>query len=256
MWSTTDAPCRCAGWLLRAAKVFSPEATHCALLSQVQPLIPPGTSVTFLGDGEFDGIDLQEQLRQAHWHYVCRTASNILLSAGGDAFHVADLGPARGEVLALTPAWMTKKQYGPISIPAVWEQQYEQPIYLVTNMLDLDTALKSYRKRGHIETFFSDQKSRGFHIHKSHLSDPARLSRLLIAACLAYVWLVYLGVCALRDGWMQQLHRVHRCDLSLFRLGMRLLARCLKEYIPIPEGLIVPAILPAARIQTPNKKAA
>jgi hypothetical protein len=27
-----------------------------------------------------------------------------------------------------------------------------------------------------IETFFSDQKSRGFNIHKSHLSDTVRLT--------------------------------------------------------------------------------
>lgn len=31
-----------------------------------------------------------------------------------------------------------------------------------------------YAKRFRIETFFSDQKSRGFHLHKSHLSDPVR----------------------------------------------------------------------------------
>jgi len=48
-----------------------------------------------------------------------------------------------------------------------------------------------YQKRFRIETFFSDQKSRGFHIHKSHISDPRRLSRLLIAACVAYLWIVY-----------------------------------------------------------------
>ena len=41
-----------------------------------------------------------------------------------------------------------------------------------------------------IETFFSDQKSRGFYLCHSHLSDPARLCRLLIATCLAYYWLV------------------------------------------------------------------
>ena len=40
-------------------------------------------------------------------------------------------------------------------------------------------------------SYFSDQKSRGFHLHKSHISDPQRLSRLLIAACLAYIWIVY-----------------------------------------------------------------
>jgi len=46
-------------------------------------------------------------------------------------------------------------------------------------------------KRFRIATFFSDQKSRGFHMHKSHLSAVQRLSRLFIAACLAYIWIVY-----------------------------------------------------------------
>ena len=84
-------------------------------------------------------------------------------------------------------------------------------------------------------------------MHKSHLSEPARLMRLLMASCLAYIWLVYLGVCALRDGWLKRLHRQDRCDLSLFRLGLRLLARCLKDDIPIPEGFLVPVqMLPQA----------
>jgi hypothetical protein len=75
--------------------------------------------------------------------------------------------------------------------------------------------------------------------------------RLLIASCLAYIWLVYLGVCALRDGWLQRLHRQDRCDLSLFRLGVRLLARCLKDHLPIPQGLLVPAVFPSK----PSRKA-
>ena len=110
--------------------------------------------------------------------------------------------------------------------------------------------MQLYKKRAHIETFFSDQKSRGFNIDKSHLSDPKRVSRLLIASCLAYLWLVYLGVCATQEDWMQLLHRRDRCDLSLFRLGLRLLARCLKEQIPIPSGLLVPPALPRAFIRT------
>ena len=43
-----------------------------------------------------------------------------------------------------------------------------------------------YTKRSWIETFFSEQKSRGFNLHKSHISEPARLARLMIASCLAY----------------------------------------------------------------------
>src|SRR5206468_9593418 len=132
------------------------------------------------------------------------------------------------------------------STPRGAHPQYQEPIYLVTNMVDLDMAVQLYKKRAHIETFFSDQKSRGFQIHKSHLGDPRRLCRLLIASCLAYLWLVYLGVCAVRDDWMQRLHWQDRYDLSLFRLGLRLLARALKDHIPIPDGFLVPAMLPTS----------
>ncbi len=98
--------------------------------------------------------------------------------------------------------------------------------------------------------------SRAFHLHKSHLRDPARLARLLIAACLAYLWVVYLGVCALRDAWLKRLHRQDRCDLSLFRLGLRLLARCLKDDLPIPDGFLVPALLPHKPVRQPLNRAA
>jgi DDE family transposase len=118
----------------------------------------------------------------------------------------------------------------------------------------LDLAVEMYKKRAHIETFFSDQKSRGFQIHKSHLNEPARLCRLLIASCLAYIWVVYLGVCALQDDWMEVVHRTDRCDLSLFRLGVRLLSRCLSEDIPIPKGFLVPAELPITLVRTFHKQ--
>ena len=91
-----------------------------------------------------------------------------------------------------------------------------------------------YEKRFRIETFFSDQKSRGFHIHKSHMSDVQRLSRLLIAACLAYIWIVYLGSVCEAGGWKPVIHRRKRCDLSLFPLGLRFLNHLLNEEMPIP----------------------
>jgi hypothetical protein len=234
-------------WVVVAAKKgHFPEATHRALLAQVHQIMPPDATVIFLGDGEFDGVDLQADRRGYGWAYVCRTASSILITAYGVEFHVADVDPQPGDWLAVTPAWMTAEQYGPISLLAVWEPACPHPIFLVTNLPDLDAAVAHYRKRAQIETFFSDQKSRGFHIHKSHLSDPARVARLLLASCLAYLWIVYLGVCAIRDDWLKPLHRHDRCDLSLFRLGLRLLARCLKEDLPIPDGFLVPDVVPTA----------
>src|SRR5262245_41714583 len=77
--------------VVRAPKGHFPEATHRALLAQLQSIMPKDAQVTFLGDGEFDGVDLQADLRTSGWRYVCRTASNILVCAYRVQFHVADL---------------------------------------------------------------------------------------------------------------------------------------------------------------------
>ena len=171
--------------VVKGKKGHFPQETHCALLAQIKQLIPAGAEVTVLGDGEFDGTTFQAALRTLKWTYVCRTAPNLLMMVEGRQFSIGAMAPERGEKLAVRPAWLTAEQYGPVSVLAVWEEAYEEPLYLVTTMPDLEAALALYRKRAHIETFFSDQKSRGFHLHKSHLSDPERLTRLLIASCLA-----------------------------------------------------------------------
>ena len=242
--------------VVEGQKGHFPQATPWALLAQIQPLIPSTAEVTFLGDGEFDGTALQALLRQYHWQYVCRTAPNILMTVAGKTRPLGNMAPERGELLAVRPAWITAEEYGPVSILAIWEATYDAPLSLVTTMADLAAALAAYRKRAQIETFFSDQKSRGVHIHKSHLSDPKRLARLLIAACWAYLWLVYLGACALRETWLKRLQRQDRCALSLFRRGLRLLARCLTDALPIPAGFLVPVSLPSKPIRRSLKQAA
>lgn len=244
-------------WIVvKGKKGHFPETMHCALLKQLQPLVPPAAEVIVLGDGEFDGCDFQALMRQFGWQYVVRTASNVSMRVYGYDYTVGSMAPERGELLGVRPAWMTAARYGPVSILALWEQGNDAPLYLVTNMADVDAAFTAYRKRAHIETFFSDQKSRGFNIDRSHVSDPNRLMRLLIASCLAYLWVVYLGVCVLRDGWLKVLHRKERCDLSLFQLGLRLLARCLKDALPIPDGFLVPHVLPDKAVRQSIRVAA
>ena len=54
------------------------------------------------------------------------------------------------------------------------------------------------------------------------------------AACLAYIWIVYLGSLGEKDGWREIMHRRKRCDLSLFQLGLRVLEHFFNEELPIP----------------------
>jgi hypothetical protein len=134
---------------------------------------------------------------------------------------------------------VTGNQYGPVQVIAYWDADEEASIYLVTNLTDAAQSVRHYLNRAHSETFFSDQKSRGFHLDKSHLSNPARVARLLIATCLAYLWIVFLGTESHKQNLVGFLHRTDRCDLSLFQLGLRYLHHLLKEGLPIPVRFLV-----------------
>ena len=226
--------------VVQGSKGHFPEEMHCQLVETLKPLLPEESDVIFLGDGEFDGNQLQADIANNDWEYVCRTAKNRLIDDEGDQFTLGEILLRPGECLSLADVLVIQDEYGPVLVVAWWRRDAKEPIYLVSNMALAEEACYWYGKRFRIETFFSDQKSRGFHLQKSHLSDPERISRLLIAACLAYIWVIYLGVIAKRDQWVAIIHRPDRCDLSLFQLGLDLLEHFLNESLPIPVAFHLP----------------
>jgi hypothetical protein len=67
-------------WLVvEGCKGHLPECVHLDLLSQLQAILPQNCQAIFLGDGEFDGIELQAALQALGLRYVCRTAKNAQL---------------------------------------------------------------------------------------------------------------------------------------------------------------------------------
>ncbi|MBL7163866.1 MAG: transposase [Anaerolineales bacterium] len=187
-------------WLVvEGSKGHLPETLHLELLEMLQLVLPEDCQTIFLGDGEFDGVELQAALQSLDWAYVCRTAKNVLLHEEGNfAFTGLLLRP--GDCVSIPNTFFTAQAYGPVTVIGWWKKSYKEPIYLVTNFELVDEACYWYEKRFQIETFFSDEKSRGFNLHKSHLSDPDRLARLMVAACLAYLWIIYLGGHSLKVG--------------------------------------------------------
>lgn len=182
--------------MVKGKKGHFPEDTHIALAKKVHDMLPdPAPKVVFLGDGEFDGINLQSTLNEWGWAYVCRTANNIKIFIDNEEFEINTLTQLlpQGSHNSAKDVLFTKKKYGPVTVIGWWAEDNEEPIYLVTNMESASLACRYYSKRFRIETFFSDQKSREFDIEKSHLSDPDRLSRLMMAACLAYIWIIFFG---------------------------------------------------------------
>ena len=181
-------------WRVRQSpKGHCPEDLHIALVELVSELIPAGATVVFLGDGECDGTELQATLTEAGWLYACRTSKGNTAMWEGETFALALMGASikPGRLIELKDVHVTHDAYGPVLLLCGWAKGYAEPLYIVSNMASAEEAMRYYHKRFRIETFFSDQKSRGFNMQKSRLTDPQRLSRLFIASCLAYIWVVY-----------------------------------------------------------------
>src|SRR6266540_7168063 len=149
--------------VVKGKKGHLPQHVHCALIRQLREVIPAQATVLVLGDGEFDGAELQAAIRAAKWDYACRTASNITIYAADRVFTVGDLPLQRGEAVAIADVEMTAARYGPILLIGVWEEAHDEPIYLITSLTDAQCAIESYRLRFRIECMFAEHKSRGFH---------------------------------------------------------------------------------------------
>jgi hypothetical protein len=152
-----------------------------------------------------NGTELQQTLDGFGWKYVSRTSSNITIYINEEPFQIQIL-PAmlpKGHCRGRRNCQITHKKYGPVTAVAWWGDDQKEPLFLVTNFLSASKACDYYAMRFTIETFFSDQKSRGFNIDKSHLSCPKRLTRLMYASCLAYLWIIFFWYLGIGDRFVQ-----------------------------------------------------
>lgn len=225
-------------WLVvKGKKGHLAQTHHLELVQQVYELVGQTVKVVVLGDGEFDGIGLLARFEEYGWRYVSRTASNAVVYDGSLTLHFVGLGVSESGIVSIPKAYFTKERYGPLLAVAVWEKGYKHPLYLVSNLSKPYQVAAYYKRRFRIETFFSDSKTRGFRLDKSHLSDPDRVGRLLRGAVLAYWWLTYLGVEGRERDWDKLVHRASRTDLSFFQLGWRILSEFLRCNWAVPFGL-------------------
>lgn len=230
-------------WLVRSApKGHFPQDMHVALINQVAQLIDSiidcPCKVTLLGDGEFDGNDLQQACLGHDWDYVLKTSKNLLIADNPEMENknrFDDLLPTLGtNHLFLPNMYITKQGYGLVNLVYWHDKRYQNPLYLLTNLEYAPMVKSFYRKRYLIETLFGDIKSRGFNIAKTKISTPLTITHLLIVACLAFIQAVLFEFEARRSRHLSRFCRKDRInDLSVFQLGFRGLIFYIKHNLPI-----------------------
>src|SRR6266496_3219404 len=197
--------------------------TQIGLLKRIQPVLPDPTQlrISFFGDAEFRAVELQRFCQEQHWHWQVGVKSDTLYQdARGVWKTLRSIPIQRGGRRYIQQILLTEQYaFGPVNLIIDWNATEDQPRYWVLDQKADRHAWRRGRKRFWIEPTNRDLKSAGFDLEQSALPDPARLSNLVLAMAVTWLWMVYVGHWVIRTGRRPLLEAPHKHDYSRFRLG-------------------------------------
>jgi hypothetical protein len=209
-----------------------------AVLKRVAGLVPAEVSVILTGDSGFASVALLRQLQDWGWQYALRQISKhqVRPQATAPWVNFGQLVNAPGQTVWWPQAQFTLKWAEPTNLLAYWAAGEAEAWLLTTNRPDARVTRQVYARRMWVEEMFGDWKGHGWDLQTTHLRQPDRLSRLTLALCLLYVWLVLYGQRVIKAGWRTWVDRHDRRDLSIFRIGWNVLQRSftLLQQPPVP----------------------
>ena len=225
-------------WLVRKGKKgHMSEELHLEVLQQLAAILPKDSQAVLLGDGEFDGRELQAFCERQGWKYALRTAkSNTITTDEGETFVIGQLYPMPGhDHWLIEDVRFTQECYGPINCLVWHSSKHDEPIYLVSNLSWAKDMMDYYTRRFSIETLFGDIKSRGFNIHKVKIDDPDRLNVLLMVVCIAFLLVFALATFQAKlQGYLPKFLRKDRISAySFFQIGLRAFQFFIKQQLRI-----------------------
>lgn len=222
---------------IRTKQGHSTAHKQLALLAYIHSLVPQGIDVSLVGDSEFGNVDLLRQLDIWGWDYVLRLKGTRRFWPY-QTCHLYRLDrqkPEPGEMRWLGRVNLTASN--PYITNLVLYRARGEPIpwYLATNLPSPHGALQLYRRRMWIEELFGDMKGHGFDLEATRLGTFLRLSRLTLAVCLVYLWLVATGEQVIATNQAGEVDRNDRRDLSIFRIGWDFIERrlALNDRLPV-----------------------
>ncbi|WP_345195853.1 IS4 family transposase [Kistimonas scapharcae] len=198
-----------------------------AIMERVLKLIPAERIDGLLADREFIGREWFEWLDKQG--ILCRLRIRGNISVLGR--HGKDI-PARhlfrNIKLNQTITWHSKRKVSGVAL-FIAARRSEKGLLIVVATRKPESMITDYYRRWAIETLFGCLKSRGFDLESTHMTDPERMDKLMGILALAFAWCLIVGHWRYGEAEMLPLNKHGRPAKSLFRLGLDLLRRVLKN---------------------------
>lgn len=209
-----------------------------AMVTEVAQALPAGCQVTLLADRGITSPAIIDLCQRVGWHYVLRvsvsaTQANRVRRPGHAEQRLWALVTKPGQRWAGAVALFKDAGWRSVELTIHWDRHAAEPWVLCSDRPAGPARVREYRRRMRVEATYEDCKTRGFQLEHSNLQATDRLDRLLLALHLALWWGQQLGLRVIRHGQRRHFDRADRRDVSVLRLGRRVLEeRLLHERCP------------------------
>jgi len=206
------------------------------LFAYVHQLIGDGATVWVLGDAGFESVHLLNWLLAKNWHFVLRHPGKNQVRRPGQPWVKLSVIPVQaGETQTVGWVELTEKHAaGPFWLIIHWAKGEEEPWFLLSDVSGECKLIRLYAIRMWTEEMYGDMKGHGFALEATHLDDPDRIARLVLAVCINFVWFITLGAWIVKRGLRHFVDHKRRRDKSYFRIGLDWIDRCLRLDDPVP----------------------
>lgn len=196
------------------------------LLERSAAVLPPGCTVTLLGDRGFGAVQLMAWCRGNGWHYALRLKANrVVITADGQRQKVGSLQLQRSAIDQRMDCQLIggiKHGLGPVHIfSALAPDELAEAWHIASNRRDGCAVLADYRCRMNIEHSFKDDKSGGFDWERSRLAEPLQVERMLLILAVATLYLVSEGTFVVNAGQRPHIDPHTKRGLSYLKIGLR-----------------------------------
>lgn len=209
------------------------------MFAEVAAALPPGCTVTVVGDRALPSAAVIDACRAVGWQALFRLSASerqgCLVRVGGAApvpIWALVTGPGQrwsGDVAVFKAAgWRA------LHLTIRWDRGQAEPWLLLSTRPGGAGRVREYRRRAHAEATYADCKRRGWDIEASRVAALDRLERLLVALHLALWWCTQLGLRAIRRGERWRHDRSGPRALSVIRIGRAALADTLDRRLATP----------------------
>ena len=163
------------------------------LLNSVLDMIPSEVSIFLAADRFYGTSALIDWCKKQNWQYRIRLKGNLIFQHDGR--DITSEGALKEKMTELIAARFNNTDIA-TNIGIIWEKEngHKEPWFIAMECNPSKYRTLDYGMRWGIECMFSDFKSRGFSITKTHLRHTDRLERLILILTIALYWAVSTGM--------------------------------------------------------------